>query len=313
MKASLKFRENQNPIFKAKIPLNALGFPFRSSIETSTSEIKDQNLCLSFSTFFQSGPILKLFYRPNDSNRPFGLVVKTGVGSLGSPIEAPLTMSAEFNFPGNRNPSFFLHFKPQLGDFSIRGSVNSKKIENDDVQNKNIVPYDEKIAEKKSGKVTWADLFMAEKAVEGLFGGEVHARTVFPIMDKVVGKIGWSLKFPATESGFPIGKMPFMVVNKLGIEHVWKYKTGIDRNSRGSDGDVAEMCLALKKELGNLELEKESLWKEMEELKSEISAGSFMPAAGGKSPTRLRRIIERLKSRKARRSGEIKRKGAVDM
>uniref|UniRef100_A0A0V0GV35 Putative ovule protein n=1 Tax=Solanum chacoense TaxID=4108 RepID=A0A0V0GV35_SOLCH len=148
MKASLKFRENQNPIVKAKIPL---GFPLRSSIETSTNDVKDRDLCLSFSTFFQSGPVLKLFYRPNDSDRPFGLVVKTGVGSFGSPIEAPMTMSAEFNFLGNGNPSFFLHFKPQLGDFSIRRSVNSRKMENEDVQSNNIVPKDD---EKKSGKVT---------------------------------------------------------------------------------------------------------------------------------------------------------------
>lgn len=285
MKASLKFRENQNPIIKAKIPLNTFGFPFlSSSIETTTSDVKDTDLCLSFSTFFQSGPVLKLFYRPNDSNRPFGLVVKTGVGS-------PMTISAEFNFLRNGNPSFFLQFKPKLGDFSIRRSVNSKKIENDDVQSYDIVPKDD-------GKPTWTDLFAAEEA---LFGGEVHARTVFPIMDKVVvGKIGWSMRFPATESGFPMGKMPYMVVNKLGIEHVWK-----DRNSRGSDGDVGEACLALKKEMGNLELEKESLWKEMEEMKSEISAGGkIVAAAGVGKETRLRRMIERLKSRKARKSGE---------
>ncbi|XP_055814433.1 uncharacterized protein LOC129884093 [Solanum dulcamara] len=309
MKASLKFRENQNPIVKAKIPLNTLGFPFRSSIETGTSDAKDNDLCLSFSTFFQSGPVLKLFYRPNDSDRPFGLVVKTGVGSLGSPIEAPMTMSAEFNFLRNGSPSFFLQFKPQLGNFSIRRSVSSKKIENDDVQSNNIVSKDEEVPEKKSGKMTWADLFVAEEAAEGLFGGEIHARTVFPIVHKVVGKIGWSLKFPATESDFPMGKMPYMVVNKLGIEHVWKDKAGINRNSRWSDGDMAGTCLALKKELGNLESEKESLWKELSELKSAISAVKFVPAAGGRKVTRM---IERLKSRKGRRSGEINKNGAVN-
>ncbi|MCD7452900.1 hypothetical protein HAX54_018575 [Datura stramonium] len=143
--------------------------------------------------FFNPVRSLEAVLSAHDSNRPFGLVVKTGVGSRGSPIEAPLTMSAEFNFPGQ---------------------------------------------EKKSGKVTWADLFVAEKAVEGLFGGEVHARTVFPIMDKVVGKIGWSLKFRRWR--VVDGEMPYMVVNKLG-SNTWKDKAGIDR-TRGSDGDVAEMC-----------------------------------------------------------------------
>nr|XP_016500772.1 PREDICTED: uncharacterized protein LOC107819194 [Nicotiana tabacum] len=283
MKASVKFRENQNPIFKAKIPLNTLGIPFRSRIETSTNYARDKDLCLSFSTLFQFGPVMKLLYRPNDSDRPFGLVIKTGVGSLGSPIEAPMTMSAEFNFVHNGNPSFFLHFKSQLGDFSIRRSVNTKKTENNDVQNKNIFK-DEKITEEKSGKVMWADLF----AAEGLFGGEVCARTMFPVMGKVAGKIHWSLKFPITESGFPMGQMPYMVVNKSEIEHV-----EIKQNSRGSGGDVAEACLALKKELGNLELEKELLWKEMEELKSEseISPGKFVPVDGSRKVKRMRRFI----------------------
>ncbi|KAJ8565665.1 hypothetical protein K7X08_008241 [Anisodus acutangulus] len=296
MKASLKFRENQNPIIKAKIPLNTLGIPFQSSIQTSTSDPKDKDLCLSFSTtFFQSGPVLKLFYRPNDSNRAFGLVVKTGVRSIGP-------MSAEFNFVGNGNPSFFLHFKPQLGDFSIIRSVNLKKTVNDDLPNTNILHKDKIITEKNNGKLIWADLF----------GGEVHARTVFPIMDNVVGKIGWSLKFPATESGFPMGKMPYMTVNKLGMEYVWRDEVVIDRNLWGSDGDVAGECLALKREMGKLELEKESLRKELQELKSEIYAGEFVPAAGGKKVTRLRRMIERLNCRKARRSREIKKNGAVN-
>lgn len=236
--------------------------------------------------FFQSGPILKLLYRPNDSDRSFGLVLKTGVGSLGSPIEAPITMSAEFNFLRNGNPSFFLQFKPKFGDFSIRRSVNSKKIENVDVRSNNIVPKDEMVTEKKTGKVTWADLLLWEKAGKELFGGQVHARTVIPVLDKVVGKIGWSLKFPATEIDSQMGIMPYMVVSKLGIE--------INRNSRGNDGgDVAKACLALKKKLGNLELENESLWKELEEMKPENSAGKLVPAAGGRKVARLRRMIER--------------------
>ncbi|KAL3348561.1 hypothetical protein AABB24_021966 [Solanum stoloniferum] len=117
------------------------------------------------------------------------------------------------------------------------------------------------------------------------------------------------LKFPATESDCQMGKMPYMTVSKLAIEHVWKDKAGIVRNSRGNDGDVAEACLSLKKELVILESEKESLWKEL----SEKSTGKFVPAAGGRKMTRLRRMIERVKSRsKAGRSGEIKMNCAVN-
>lgn len=83
---------------------------------------------------------------------------------------------------------------------------------------------------------------------------------MFPIVDKVVGKVGWSLKFPATGTDFPMGKMPYITVSTLAIEHVSKDKAGIVRNSRGGDGDdFAGACLAVKKELDNLESEKEPL------------------------------------------------------
>lgn len=116
MKASLKLREETRQILRAKIPLNILGFQFQSSIETN------KKLCLSFSTLFESGPSLKLNYRPKDSSRPFGFALETGIGHFSSVIVAPVTMSAEFSFLGNSGPSFCLHFSSQLDNFWTKRS-----------------------------------------------------------------------------------------------------------------------------------------------------------------------------------------------
>ncbi|KAG5399713.1 hypothetical protein IGI04_014320 [Brassica rapa subsp. trilocularis] len=121
MKASMKFREEKNPLLRAKVPLSILGLPFQSGIVAGESK----ELSLNLSTFFESGPSLKLAYRPNDSHSPFSLVVKTGTGPFGSPVSASMLMSAEFNLLGKGNPTFMLHFKPRFGDFSIKKSHSS--------------------------------------------------------------------------------------------------------------------------------------------------------------------------------------------
>ncbi|CAN1276269.1 hypothetical protein LINPERPRIM_LOCUS15959, partial [Linum perenne] len=113
----------------------------RSSIQVRRSRSVAQERGLRFrsvaqETVFDSGPSLKVAYRPNDSWIPFSFVVKTGTRNFGSPISSPMVMSAEFNLIGNwnGNPSFMLHFKPRLG-ISIRsgrnGVVNSSPDLND--------------------------------------------------------------------------------------------------------------------------------------------------------------------------------------
>lgn len=121
MKASLKFREEQKPLFRAKVPLSILGLPFRSGIVAGES----RELSLNLSTFFESGPSINIGYRPNDAWNPFSLIVKTGTGPFGSPVSSSMLMSAEFNLLGRGNPAFMLHFKPQFGDFSIKKSQSS--------------------------------------------------------------------------------------------------------------------------------------------------------------------------------------------
>uniref|UniRef100_A0A2P2PXG3 Uncharacterized protein n=1 Tax=Rhizophora mucronata TaxID=61149 RepID=A0A2P2PXG3_RHIMU len=61
MKASLKFREDQKPLFRAKAPLSIFGLPFQSGIVAGESK----ELTLNLATFFESGPSIKIAYRPN--------------------------------------------------------------------------------------------------------------------------------------------------------------------------------------------------------------------------------------------------------
>lgn len=124
MKASLKLREGQKPLVRAKIPINILGLPLISGIAAGDSK----ELCLHLGTFWDAGPAAKLAYKPNDTWNPFSMVLKTGIGEWGSPTGAALAMTAEINLLGRGNPSFFLNFKPQFGDFTIKKSVRSSLV-----------------------------------------------------------------------------------------------------------------------------------------------------------------------------------------
>ncbi|KAK7815418.1 hypothetical protein CFP56_001595 [Quercus suber] len=158
MKASLKFREDQKPLLRAKVPLSILGLPFQSGVIAGESK----ELTLNLGTFFESGPSIKIAYRPNDTWNPFSLVVKTGTGPFGSPISSSMLMSAEFNLIGRGNPGFMLHFKPQFGDFSIKKSQSSV--------------FDGKLVKSLNGTVPEDDSSI-EIGIEHVDGGDSKKKT----------------------------------------------------------------------------------------------------------------------------------------
>ncbi|KAK9283112.1 hypothetical protein L1049_011343 [Liquidambar formosana] len=301
MKASIKFREDQKPLFRAKVPLSILGFPFQSGIEAGDTK----ELCLNFSTFFESGPLIKLSYRPNDSWNPFSLGVKTGIGHFGSPISAPMTMSADFNLLGHGNPSFFLHFRPQIGDFAIRRSVQSQIA---------LAPQSSVFAPKMKEHANGCDSekgesvggeetpvhaggdnrtpnviftgkkingFQAASAIDSLFAGvEVSARTSLPLRERALLNFRWNVRFPVDEVGnrtaqLPFQNIPCLVLSKIGIEHV-----AVKQVPRRRKSDVAETCLAVKKEYEVLQVESGLLRKSIDELRSKVGAGKSYPDAG---------------------------------
>ncbi|XP_021723942.1 uncharacterized protein LOC110691330 [Chenopodium quinoa] len=309
MKASLKFREEQKPLFKAKIPLNILGLPFQSSLSAGDSK----ELSLGLGTSFDSGPSFRLSYRPNDAFNPFSLLVKTGIGHFGSPIEAPMTMTAEFNFLANSsssNPRFFLHFKPHFGDFSIKKSHTSSSLSlspfnsinrNDAVfeaEDNSLEMVEKPIVDADTGdyfsvknpnsgsKITTLPLKSSvERAVDGM---ELRAKTVLPIRNGAVLKLRWGVKIP---EGFkslmknPTAKMsprgiPQLVLNKIGIEHVAKEDKKVGLGSY-SGAELAETCFTVKRQLETLRSENAVLGKALDDLKVEFGNKGFKVKEGG--------------------------------
>lgn len=273
MKASLKFREEQKPLFKAKVPLNILGLPFQSTL--SGGDTKE--LCLTLGTFFESGPAFRFSYRPNDAFNPFSLVIKTGIGHFGSPVEAPMTMSAEFNFAsGNSNstPVFSLHFKPQFGDFTLKKSQRSKGYDvvlGDDEEDSSI-----EVVEKP---MEIAALPLKSSMEEAISGMELGAKTSLPIRNGAMLKLRWGVRFPegfqnlfnrkkdnSTAGISPRGMIPLLVLNKIGIEHVAK-------EDKKEDADVADTCFSVKRQLETLRSENALLGNALEDLRAEFGRG----------------------------------------
>lgn len=301
MKASLKFREDQKPLVRAKIPVSILGLPFLSAISAGDSK----ELSLSLSTSFDSGPSLKISYQPNDSWNPFSLIVKTGIGSFGSPISAPLAMSAEFNLLGlsRGNPTFFLQFKPQIGDFSIKKSAGStialpadamffggriKAIEKDPDSDLE-TPIENGIfpGQKKNG---FRPDFRSGGVLNGVLSGvEVNARSVLPLRSNARMKFRWGVRLPEgvfAEDGrylhptaeMSLRKIPLLVMSKISIEHVAEVERAGEK-SRTAGGGVVEACYSVRRQLEALQTENGLLRKAVEELRSEFGAGKCIPAA----------------------------------
>lgn len=123
MKASLKFREEKNPLLRAKLPFNAGVFQLSSGVAVGNSK----ELAIHVGTFFPAGPAIKLAFKPNDQS-PLSVVLKAGLGLWGSPNGAPITLKAEFYIsPKSGDPVFALRVKPRVGDFSFQKDVNGLK------------------------------------------------------------------------------------------------------------------------------------------------------------------------------------------
>ncbi|GMY14119.1 hypothetical protein FCV25MIE_09358 [Fagus crenata] len=288
MKASLKFREEQKPLLRAKVPLSILGLPFQSGILAGESK----ELTLNLGTFFESGPSVKIAYRPNDTWNPFSLVVKTGTGSFGSPISSSMLMSAEFNLLGRGNPSFMLHFKPQFGDFSIKKSQSSVLdgklgVVSEVDSSIEVVERPLMNAAFSGKKITALTADSTAGMIAGLFSGvEVAARTSLPVRGRAVVNCRWGVRIPAEvksagenqTAGIAFQKIPFLVMNKIGIEHVDGGESKKKDVTLPASGDVAEACFTVKRQLEVLQAENGLLRNAVEDLRREFaSSKSVLP------------------------------------
>ncbi|EOA29461.1 hypothetical protein CARUB_v100235481mg, partial [Capsella rubella] len=298
MKASMKFREEQKPILKAKVPLSILGLPFQSGVVAGESK----ELSLNLSTLFDSGPSLKFAYRPNDTWNPFSLIFKTGTGSFGSPISSSMLMTAQFNLVGRNgnNPTFMLHFKPRFGDFSIKKSHSSssafellnKSVSEEDSSTEVVdVPVVSGGYAGAFKRVTVLPSACAGDIAGLLCGVDFAARTSFPLRGRAVVNFRWGVKVPTeTKHGFnptaeiSLRRIPFLVINKIAVEHVdgsnakQTNKAGQVSGVPGS-ADVAEAYLAVRRQMEQLRSENLQLKRSVDDLRQEITKVRPFPPA----------------------------------
>lgn len=121
MKSSVKFREERSPLLRAKVPFKLGPIPLSSGIALGNKE----ELALHFATDFSCGPIIKLAFKPHDPT-PLSVILKSGLGLWGSPVDAPFTLTSEICLaPKVQDCLLSLRIKPRLGDFSIRKDVKN--------------------------------------------------------------------------------------------------------------------------------------------------------------------------------------------
>ncbi|OEL16958.1 hypothetical protein BAE44_0022019 [Dichanthelium oligosanthes] len=308
MKASIKFRDDDRPLLRAKVPVGVLGLPFLSGVAAG-GDTKD--LRFDLSTAFASGPALRLSYRPNDPLQPFALSVRTGLGPLGSPARAPFALAAEFNLLSSNVPAFSLLFKPRIGDFGLASSVRSPPAPPP-------APAQAPLAIKMADLTTNGDDHDRDRdahvngfsfagngfaanvaAAAGRGGGGVGAllsgmrlttRSVLPLWSKASLRFQWGLRVPPelkaalADDGYgrkagslAISKLPLLVMNKITIEHTPKAPSQSETDKkRKKDApptcEVGEFSL-MKRQLETLSAESTMLRRAMEDLRAEIGAG----------------------------------------
>lgn len=244
MKLSLKHRDDQhhnnndnlNPLITAKIPISILNHPFLTSISTNSLS---SDLSFSLSSNFSSGPSLKLSYAPTSkataqTQPPISLSLKSGLGFFGSPDRSPLVFKAHFSL-SSQNPAFSLHFKPQFGNFALKKTALSNQGTGSDSEPIKALNLGSASVEngclRDGSSSIWQDVklepcgngvdgFSGPKEAEGsgLFTGiALMARTVFPVRKNLVVNMRWGVNLPSDLGGT---KMPYLTVNKIGIERV---------------------------------------------------------------------------------------------
>ncbi|WOL17207.1 hypothetical protein Cni_G25996 [Canna indica] len=309
MKASIKFREDRPPLVRAKIPIGVLGLPFLSGVAASAGD-DPRELRLDLATAFHAGPSLRLSYRPNDSRNPFSLVLKTGVGALGSPAGgSPLAMSAEFGLLGGR-PTFSLLLKPRFGDFTLKKSVDpaatSQALEVKVAHVGDTHAVDPPIMEFGTDKGVHAGRKLngfpidistlatgSRSGIEGLLSGfEVTARSVFQLPKRTAVQFKWGLRVPPElrtaidDPTVPISvsKIPLLVMNKISIERMMDDQ--ISKETKPVATEASDACTLLKREVETLKTESGLLRRAVEELNAEVGRRKATAAA---APLSLKR------------------------
>lgn len=174
-----------------------------------------------------------------------------------------------------------LHFKPSFGDFSFKKSQSSifdhSTVFSSPNEDGSVEEVDSPVMSAFSAKKISA----RASAISNLFSGmEVAARTAVPVRGRAVVNFRWGVRVPAemkfrddVAAGLSFQKIPFLVMDKIGIEHV----DGGDLKGKKEKGlvlpgnaDVAEGFFKLKQQLEVLQGENGLLRNAVEDLRREI-------------------------------------------
>lgn len=318
MKASIKFRDDDRPLMRAKVPIGVLGLPFQSGLSAGGDP---RELRFDLSTAFASGPSLRLSYRPNDAGLPFALTVRAGLGPLGSPARAPFALAAEFNLLSSdpSSPAFFLRLKPRLGDFSLAHTLRSSAA----APGSSPSPAPRKIGEVSgsdehdasykafsfSGNGLAADVAAAGRSGGGLgallSGMRLTTRSVLPLWGRASLRFNWGLRVPpelqpgalghGKAARAPVSKMPLLVMSKICVEQTPRAdgdkKCGTadastlanasDGSGHGGGDDEVAFSL-VRRQLEAMNVENVMLRRAVEDLRAEIrcSRAASPPASG---------------------------------
>uniref|UniRef100_A0ACD6AMB0 Uncharacterized protein n=1 Tax=Avena sativa TaxID=4498 RepID=A0ACD6AMB0_AVESA len=323
MKASIKFRDDDRPLMRAKVPIGVLGLPFQSGLSAGGDP---RELRFDLSTAFASGPAVRLSYRPNDPGLPFALSVRAGVGALGSPARAPFSLAAEFNLlsANSGSPAFFLLLKPRLGDFSLSHTLRSSPPppprtvgEVPDSEGRNELAYNYK-AFSLSGNGLAADVAAAGSSggLGALLSGmRLTTRSVLPLWGRASMRFNWGIRAPPglqaaladghkEDTRAPVSKMPLLVISKISIEQsprgdADKKKNGVKAEASlpavaateasdgaGHDDAGGEGFSLMRRQLQAMNAESGMLRRAVEDLRAEIRRGGrdVSVAAAGRPP-----------------------------
>ncbi|KAL9422665.1 hypothetical protein AB3S75_034861 [Citrus x aurantiifolia] len=235
-----------------------------------------------------------------------------------SPLIFSAHFPLSYTNPTNFTPTFLLHFKPQFGNFSLHKTTSSSNpnpansgphfnsgshLQSGSPSNTEFA--NRSISDESSG---WQDLKLEPRNGNGSFfngvdsicsdgigffrdrtsllkdddkkggflgGIAVKARTVLPVTKRVMMNLRWGLNLPADSEV----KMPYLTVNKIGIERVEKVEeVKREKNIESDVGDLEllkGMCFWMRRDLDLLEKENKDMKHCLEKMAMGVSPGNF--------------------------------------
>ncbi|KAJ6706006.1 hypothetical protein OIU79_010628 [Salix purpurea] len=269
MKLSLNLQDDhqiQNPLLKAKLPISIFNRPFTSIFTTTTTN------SISDLTF---GSLFELPFRPFSQPQfgHFSLHKRTTTPSSNPDYDLNCG-SQTTNRPHleSGSPS-----KSGLGNgFASDGSSGWQELK--------LEPCNGKAKEGFLNRDYIDDIygigFSPERQLvwkygknRGFFSGVgVKAKTALPLTKRVSMNLRWAVNFPG-DLGI---KMPYLIVNKIGIERVEKLKeVKKEKNNDSNLGDLEllkGMCFWMRRDLEVLEAENREMKHYLENMKLGVLA-----------------------------------------